>query len=265
MAKICFVHIPKTAGSSLRKMLKDNYHPDEVFNGNTMLDYQDKTKEDMEKYKLFLGHIFYYKALEILPEDTRYITLLRNPVDRVISLYYFWRKHTDEYINNKNIPEIIRKGPRLAKENNLIDFLKLDDPFVVQSTTNNQILQLMTERKGHDSMGNPNEAFDSIVNTLNSYDVVGVQELFSFFVFKFNKKFRKHGIFFSKIEEKNKAERSASDDWNAYSQSDKQMIKSVIKEKNKLEMRVYKKVYNRNMLEINNFFSNKIVLPQIYS
>lgn len=263
--KICFLHIPKTAGTSLRKMLRDNYHIQDVFNGNTMLDYEGKTKNDLQDYKLFLGHLFYFRALQILPDDVTYITLLRNPIDRVISLYYFWRRHSDDYIINQNIPEIIRRGPKLAKENSLLDFLQLQDPFIVQSISNNQLLQLLPQQKGYQYFINNESASQEIMSVINSFDVVGVQELFSFFVFKFNRRYRKHGIFMPKIEEKNKSSTSDNSDWQALTRKEKAKIKSLITEKNKLEINIYNKIYNKNLREINAFFTNKLPHPQIYA
>lgn len=263
--KICFIHIPKTAGTSLRKMLRDNYHTHDVFNGNTMLDYEGKTKADLKNYKLFLGHLFYYRAIEVLPDNMSYITLLRHPIDRVISLYYFWRRHDEDYITNENIPEIIRRGPKLAKENTFLDFLSLEDPFIVQSISNNQLLQLLPVKKGHNYFINNKSAAQEIMSVINSFDVVGVQELFPFFVFKFNRRYRKHGIFMPKIEEKNKSTLSNNSEWNSLSQKEKSKIRALIVEKNKLEINVYNKIYNKNMREINAFFTNKLPHPQIYN
>lgn len=263
---LCFLHIPKTGGSSLRKMLRDNYMPNDVFNGNTMLDYEGKTKEDLKSYKLFLGHIFKYRANEVLPENTKYITLLRNPFERVISLYYFWQRHADEYITNEEVPEVLRKGPSLAKKYSLLDFIQLDDPYIQQSLFNNQIFQLLESNdRSKLKKENETETYKEVIDTLASFDVVGVQELFPFFVYKFNKRFKNKNLFVPTIEWKNSAGNTKKDRWNAIPASDRKQIRSIIFDKNSLEQKIYANIYKKNIRELNNFFTKHLVIPQIYS
>ena len=263
--RICFIHLPKTAGSSLRQMLRDNYFNDEIFNGNTMLDYEGLSKEDLEPKKLYLGHLYFYKALELLPKDTNYITVLRNPIERVKSLYYFWKSHSVEYIRNENIPEIIRRGPKLAKENDLLDFLKLDDKFIQQSISNNQALQLYNKKVTDKYLfSNSSEVYNEVKDVLKYFAVVGVQELFPFFVFKFNRRYLKDNLFIKSVYIKNQAKKTSREEWEYLPDETKNKINQEIRERNYVDMKLFQWVYRRNLLEINKYFENMLAIPGLY-
>jgi len=88
---IISLHIPKTAGTALATYL------DYGTKRKILYDYDDFIPKDdgfMHKYKPFLdrftvihGHFHYSKYREVFP-DAKYITCMRNPVDRTISNYF---------------------------------------------------------------------------------------------------------------------------------------------------------------------------------
>jgi hypothetical protein len=88
---LCFVHIPKTAGTAIDHAFKSLFRADEVFHGKTVYDYQPYSREELADYRFFSGHI-QRDYFEKLPENTRYFTFLRNPVKRTISHYRYFRK-----------------------------------------------------------------------------------------------------------------------------------------------------------------------------
>ena len=88
---IIFLHISKTAGKSLRKVITKQYRGKEIF-----YFYPNPTQEELEslkqkkseqEVKVLLGH-YRYGIHEYLQRPYTYITFLRNPVDQVISHYY---------------------------------------------------------------------------------------------------------------------------------------------------------------------------------
>jgi hypothetical protein len=105
--KVIFMHIPKTAGRTLRSILEKNYAMDEVIRtySNTQIErFQSLSKDEKEKVKIIIGHNF-FGMHEYLDEPYGYITMLRDPIERVISLYYFilsergtpmFKKYTDK-------------------------------------------------------------------------------------------------------------------------------------------------------------------------
>jgi hypothetical protein len=95
--KIIFLHIPKTAGSTLRKVITRQYGADETLKcyyqkqGLSLREALDEIKalpkEQAARIKIVLGHIG-FGVHEYLPWPCSYITILRDPIDRVISGYY---------------------------------------------------------------------------------------------------------------------------------------------------------------------------------
>jgi hypothetical protein len=93
-ALIAFVHIPRTGGGTLSTAVAKNYAPQRS-PGN----YQrgpEKTRNALARIAANPGtwqavgdHVPYGLYLRYLPADTRYITVLREPVDRVLSHYHF--------------------------------------------------------------------------------------------------------------------------------------------------------------------------------
>jgi hypothetical protein len=98
-ALVVFVHIPKTAGSTLETMLRDQYSSAETYkinyNGSRkqVRRLKDALRLQRGTLRLVHGHMdFSWSAM--MPADTRFFTLLRDPVDRVMSHYYHYRQET---------------------------------------------------------------------------------------------------------------------------------------------------------------------------
>jgi hypothetical protein len=95
---VIFLHIRKTAGRCLdTEILRREYAPEEHFN----IDVQDfkarvatlrsLPEEAKRRIRLVEGHIG-FGFHQLLPQQAAYVTLLRDPVDRVLSLYYYTRR-----------------------------------------------------------------------------------------------------------------------------------------------------------------------------
>jgi len=89
-----FLHVPKTAGTTLREIINRQFRPDLVyavystdpaFHG--LDDLKQLTPEQWSGLRVVLGHLDWGVAAWAPPE-TRFVTLMREPQDRVISLYH---------------------------------------------------------------------------------------------------------------------------------------------------------------------------------
>lgn len=90
---IIFLHIPKTGGRSLQNILLRKYSSDEVItDAHTKLNEISEWPDDRKRQIRYLQGHFVYGAHKILPQECRYITTLRDPIDRVISHYYFLKR-----------------------------------------------------------------------------------------------------------------------------------------------------------------------------
>ena len=91
---LIFLHIPKTAGTTLNRIIEWQYSPFAIF---TMDPYRIRaTPERLKRLpegrrrrlRVVRGHLF-YGIHECLPQGATYITMLRDPVPRALSAYYF--------------------------------------------------------------------------------------------------------------------------------------------------------------------------------
>lgn len=96
MTELVSIHIPKTAGSSFFHLLKSVYGKQAVCRINTMGHSQDEISklllgsDNNEFAKLIHGHIRISELEDVIRRDRpKIITWMRDPVDRVISNYYF--------------------------------------------------------------------------------------------------------------------------------------------------------------------------------
>lgn len=176
--KIIFVHIPKTAGTTLTDYLCAFFPPHCIYSGMTMLDYQAVDINSLLNFDLLKGHIFYH-FIESNPgfDDYSLITVLRDPVQRVISLYRFWRSHPEKYVTDQSIHVAIRRRIELAKTLSLYDFVHSQDQIVQNSIANSQTRQLSSASvfKGF-HQHSENTLFNDAMNNLSKFDIVGVVE-----------------------------------------------------------------------------------------
>jgi hypothetical protein len=112
--KVIFLHIPKAAGTTVRRLFQANYGsavyfpsvpaaPDTPFlryireetdtfarppavNGKLLEKWHAWPPEKQDAIDAFVGH-FWYGVHNEIPEPARYVTMLRDPVERVLSHY----------------------------------------------------------------------------------------------------------------------------------------------------------------------------------
>lgn len=89
---VIYMHIPKTGGGTLNSILKKQYQETEVVRNGGF--WGDKARwknhfsdKEMQNLQCIRGH-FPFGIHEQFPKTSTYCTMLRHPVERVISLYY---------------------------------------------------------------------------------------------------------------------------------------------------------------------------------
>jgi len=107
-----FLHIPKTAGTTLNSVLDKNFDPDrvlDVYTREQQAALGELTYEELEGYDLIRGHLFVYDYAQLLDGPVRFkvFTFLRDPIERVVSEYSFlknWPKsQLYDYLNRNNV------------------------------------------------------------------------------------------------------------------------------------------------------------------
>ncbi len=99
---VVFLHIIKTAGTTLHRIIERQYRPEQLYSvglveGESLEELAQLDKARKAKVRMLRGHIS-YGAHEFLPRPATYMTVLRDPVERVISHYYFILRTTGHYL-----------------------------------------------------------------------------------------------------------------------------------------------------------------------
>ena len=83
-----YFHVPKTAGKSIRLALTQVFGEEQV---SPTLGVEPWThlRDELSRYRVIAGH-FTYEQLALFP-NYRLFTLLRDPVDIIVSKYYYYR------------------------------------------------------------------------------------------------------------------------------------------------------------------------------
>ena len=117
---VAFVHIPKTAGTTLNSILAHEYSPDETYEimmrgmslrvpktimlprpviSFSKIHRLKSALRHRQRLRLIRGH-FDLSLGKLLPPDTQFFTLLRNPVERAISHYHHYHRLTTDPIHS---------------------------------------------------------------------------------------------------------------------------------------------------------------------
>jgi hypothetical protein len=112
-----FLHIPKTAGTSLNKTLKSNFETEKVYPFATYHQVFTNSKLDLDSYDFIHGH-FTMSFIENLKSTPNIITVFRNPISRVVSAYNHLMREPEanfefNYFKKCNIKEALKTYPWL--------------------------------------------------------------------------------------------------------------------------------------------------------
>ncbi|MEM7112329.1 MAG: sulfotransferase family 2 domain-containing protein [Chloroflexota bacterium] len=104
--KLLYEHIPKCGGTSVSNFLRSQYHTNRTFwlDGSNPVqsinEFKAMPEAQRHAYDLIIGH----RAFELRdfchPEMSK-ATIFREPIDRIISHYYFVRRKTDHYLHEQ--------------------------------------------------------------------------------------------------------------------------------------------------------------------
>lgn len=127
--QICFLHIGKTAGTSLQHALFEAMGDAPIFH-DSPTNYDRASAVEIALNDLVIGHYAYQHVTKFRP-DRFLLTFLRDPIDRVISNYYFLRKGSP-------IADFSGDAIKAAAEMSLSEFIRCEDPGVRMVTENFQ-------------------------------------------------------------------------------------------------------------------------------
>jgi hypothetical protein len=144
--RLVFLHLPKTGGTTLHHHFSAAFAPHEICpERGAQLDRIPPTQ--LASYRYFSGH-FVFDQLRLIPGPLFVVTVLRPPIDRILSVYHFLRRHSAERLAAHPLKEaeLARASPTL------LDFLRNPAPEIQYAIDNTMARNLAgginLDRKG---------------------------------------------------------------------------------------------------------------------
>lgn len=100
---VCFIHMPKNAGTSVRHYVLENERKENVYvlESRELDKFAQLSPGEKKRINVVMGHFPYaYRVHEYLPKRCRYSTVLRNPRERVLSFYSYIASHTGHRLHS---------------------------------------------------------------------------------------------------------------------------------------------------------------------
>src|ERR1700730_2489197 len=162
MDRYIFIHIPKTAGSSIITVLQRILGSEAVC-PRVGASFDEINIEQYFRYRMIVGHLRYDQLVHF--PNRRILTFLRDPVDVIVSKYFFFRQ-LDSNTTDAGAPPV-----RFCKELSLNEIVERRDEF---KTFFNDAVWRFAARGRHSYAMPDNEAVVLACERVANCDFVGI-------------------------------------------------------------------------------------------
>lgn len=174
--KLIYVHIPKTGGSTLQAIIIRQCGKKKFFRINRKNSLEDFNLLDKKNINLLVGHFpFGYHTYFDHPEDVQYLSLIRNPITRLVSNYYhiLARENNPHHSmlveNNYSIKEFIELGVNGKTENCYVRFFSNNINAPHNSCTTKMLEQAKKNIKTHFPIVGITELYDESILLMKNH------------------------------------------------------------------------------------------------
>lgn len=101
-----FLHVPKAAGTTLHQIIERQYKSNAIFSLNVetneefINEFTKLSESQRKNIRVLKGHMN-FGLHKFLPQPFPYITMVRDPVERIISHYYYILRNPTHYLYNE--------------------------------------------------------------------------------------------------------------------------------------------------------------------
>lgn len=110
--RIVFLHIPKTAGQSVHAALESCFPQEAICPARINDQLALMSIAELSRYRVFSGHLD-WSLLDAVPGPKYVFTVLREPMDRLLSFYFYLRRQA-EALSSAALAEPQNRGLRAA-------------------------------------------------------------------------------------------------------------------------------------------------------
>lgn len=130
MNTIIFMHLHRTGGTTFLKLLDNIYAASETYTidgrhfRESAIEFSQLPENQRKKYRLIKGHLF-WGFHRFCPDETTYITILRHPLQRAISQYY-WHLRPECFYPispDTTLAEFLESGRFISADNGMTRFI----------------------------------------------------------------------------------------------------------------------------------------------
>jgi hypothetical protein len=136
---IIFLHVPKSAGTTLNRLIEWEYSLLAMYTVDPVLFRWSRErlwrlpKRRLKRFRIFKGHMK-FGLHEVLPQPATYITVLRDPIDRMISAFYFmhtYKLHPNYWKFRREgwtLEDFVKRWPKANLQTKMIAGADYDAP-----------------------------------------------------------------------------------------------------------------------------------------